>query len=141
MLTGESRPVEKYPKSVVVAGSINGSGVMTVRLNRLPSDNTINAIAAMVDEAKLSKPKLQHLADRVASYFVPVVLALTIITFVIWVAVGMTVRGYDGSEATIQAITYAITVLIVSCPCAIGLAVPMVIVIVSGVAAERRYHL
>lgn len=137
MLTGESRPVEKYPKSVVIAGSINGPGVMTVRLNRLPSDNTINAIAAMVDEAKLSKPKLQDLADRVASYFVPVVLALTVITLIIWVAVGMTIRGYDGSEATIQAITYAITVLIVSCPCAIGLAVPMVIVIASGVAAER----
>ncbi|EWY79822.1 Cu2+-exporting ATPase [Fusarium oxysporum NRRL 32931] len=137
MLTGESRPVEKYPKSVVIAGSINGPGLMTVRLNRLPSDNTINTIAAMVDEAKLSKPKLQDLADRVASYFVPVVVALTIITFVIWVAVGMTIRSYDGSEATIQAITYAITVLIVSCPCAIGLAVPMVIVIASGVAAER----
>ncbi|KAI3567764.1 p-type copper atpase [Fusarium oxysporum f. sp. albedinis] len=137
MLTGESRPVEKYPKSVVIAGSINGPGVMTVRLNRLPGDNTIHAIAAMVDEAKLSKPKLQDLADRVASYFVPVVVALTIITFVVWVAVGMTVRGYGGSEATIQAITYAITVLIVSCPCAIGLAVPMVIVIASGVAAER----
>ncbi|KFA78442.1 hypothetical protein S40288_10085 [Stachybotrys chartarum IBT 40288] len=137
MLTGESRPVEKYPKSVVIAGSINGPGVMTVRLNRLPGDNTIHAIAAMVDEAKLSKPKLQDLADQVASYFVPVVVALTIITFVIWVAVGMTVRGYGGSEATIQAITYAITVLIVSCPCAIGLAVPMVIVIASGVAAER----
>ncbi|KAJ5972210.1 Cu2+-exporting ATPase [Penicillium vulpinum] len=137
MLTGESRPVEKYPKSVVIAGSINGPGVMTVRLNRLPSDNTINAIAAMVDEAKLSRPKIQDLADRVASYFVPVVVALTIITFVIWIAVGMTIRGYDGSEATIQAITYAITVLIVSCPCAIGLAVPMVIVIASGVAAER----
>ncbi|KAJ4209873.1 hypothetical protein NW767_000151 [Fusarium falciforme] len=137
MLTGESRPVEKYPKSVVIAGSINWSGVMTVRLNRLPSDNTINAIAAMVDEAKLSKPKLQDLADQVASYFVPVVVTLTIITFVIWVAIGMTVRGHSGSEATIQAITYAITVLIVSCPCAIGLAVPMVIVIASGVAAEK----
>jgi Cu2+-exporting ATPase len=137
MLTGESRPVEKYPKSVVIAGSINGPGVMTVQLNRLPSDNTINAIAAMVDEAKLSKPKLQDLADRVASYFVPVVGALTIITFVIWVAVGVAIRGYDGSEAAIQAITYAITVLIISCPCAIGLAVPMVIVIASGVAAER----
>jgi heavy metal translocating P-type ATPase len=137
MLTGESRPVEKYPKSVVIAGSINGPGVMTVRLNRLPGDNTIHAIAAMVDEAKLSKPKLQNLADQVASYFVPVVVALTIITFVIWVAVGMTVHGYGGSEATIHAITYAITVLIVSCPCAIGLAVPMVVVIASGVAAER----
>lgn len=137
MLTGESTPVEKYPRSLVIAGSINGPGVMTVRLNRLPSDNTINTIAAMVDEAKLSKPKLQDLADQVASYFVPVVVALTIVTFVIWVAVGMTIHGYGGSEAISQAITYAITVLIVSCPCAIGLAVPMVIVIASGVAAER----
>ncbi|KAF5541665.1 Cu2+-exporting ATPase [Fusarium napiforme] len=137
MLTGESKPVEKHFKSVVIAGSINGPGVMTVRLNRLPSDNTINAIAAMVDEAKLSKPKLQDLADRVASYFVPVVVALTILTFVIWVAIGITIRGYGGSKATTEAITYAIAVLIVSCPCAIGLAVPMVIVIMSGVAAER----
>ncbi|KAF5677057.1 Cu2+-exporting ATPase [Fusarium denticulatum] len=137
MLTGESKPVEKHFKSVAIAGSINGPGVMTVHLNRLPSDNTINAIAAMVDEAKLSKPKLQDLADRVASYFVPVVVALTIITFVIWVAIGVTVRGYGGSKATTEAITYAIAVLIVSCPCAIGLAVPMVIVIMSGVAAER----
>ncbi|KAF4976995.1 hypothetical protein FZEAL_6415 [Fusarium zealandicum] len=137
MLTGESKPVEKYPKSVVIAGSINGSGVMHVRLNRLPSDNTIDAIAAMVDEAKLSKPKLQDLADQIASYFVPVVVALAVITFIIWVAVGMSVRGYNGSEATIQAITYAITVLIVSCPCAIGLAVPMVVVIASGVAADK----
>ncbi|CAG7561597.1 unnamed protein product [Fusarium equiseti] len=137
MLTGESRPVEKYHKSGVIAGSINGSGVLTVRLNRLPGENTINAIAAMVDEAKLSKPKLQDLADRVASYFVPVVVTLTIITFAIWVAVGLTVRGYGGSKATTEAITYAIAVLIVSCPCAIGLAVPMVIVIMSGVAAEK----
>lgn len=137
MLTGESRPVEKHPKSAIIAGSINGSGVLTARLNRLPSDNTINAIAAMVDEAKLSKPKLQRLADRVASYFVPVVVALTVVTFVVWVAVGMTIRAESGSEATIQAITYAITVLIVSCPCAIGLAVPMVIVISSGVAAKK----
>ncbi|KAI1065506.1 hypothetical protein LB507_001092 [Fusarium sp. FIESC RH6] len=137
MLTGESRPVEKYHKSGVIAGSINGSGVLAVRLNRLPSENTINAIAAMVDEAKLSKPKLQDLADRVASYFVPVVVTLTIITFAVWVAVGLKVRGYGGSKATTEAITYAIAVLIVSCPCAIGLAVPMVIVIMSGVAAER----
>jgi Cu2+-exporting ATPase len=137
MLTGESRPVEKSPGSVVIAGTTNGSGALNIRLNRLPGDNTIHAIAAMVDEARLSKPKLQSLADRVASYFVPVVVALTIVTFVIWVAVGVTVQGYAGSEATVQAITYSITVLIVSCPCAIGLAVPMVIVIASGAAAER----
>ncbi|KAJ6147488.1 hypothetical protein N7497_009470 [Penicillium chrysogenum] len=131
MLTGESRP------SRVIAGTINGSGSLFVRLTRLPGDNAINTIAAMVDEAKLSKPKIQELADNVASYFVPVIVGLTTITFVIWVAVGIAMQGKTGSEATVQAVTYAITVLIVSCPCAIGLAVPMVVVICSGIAAER----
>ncbi|OBR04273.1 Copper-translocating P-type ATPase [Colletotrichum higginsianum IMI 349063] len=137
MMTGESKPVEKYVGSSLIAGSINGSGTLNVRLTRLPGDNTISNIAGMVDEAKLSKPKIQDIADRVASYFVPVVVGITIITFSIWIAVGIAVRKQSGSEATIQAVTYAITVLIVSCPCAIGLAVPMVIVIASGVAAER----
>jgi heavy metal translocating P-type ATPase len=137
MLTGESKPVEKHTGSTVIAGSINGSGTLTVRLTRLPGDNTITTIACMVDEAKLSKPKIQEIADTVASYFVPVVVALTIITFAIWIAIGIAVRHQSASDATIEAITYAITVLIVSCPCAIGLAVPMVIVVASGVAAKR----
>ncbi|KAG8167288.1 hypothetical protein KVR01_002977 [Diaporthe batatas] len=137
MVTGESRPVEKYNKSAVIAGSINGAGTLIVRLNRLPGDNTISAIANMVDQAKLSKPKIQEIADRVASYFVPVIITLTIIVFCIWIAVGISVQGRSGSDAVIQAVTYAITVLIVSCPCAISLAVPMVIVISSGVTAER----
>ncbi|KAF4842287.1 P-type cation-transporting ATPase [Colletotrichum siamense] len=137
MVTGESRVIEKYAGSSVIAGSINGSGTLNIRLTRLPEDNTISNIAGMVDEAKLSKPKIQDIADRVASYFVPVVVILTIITFAVWIAVGVAVRKQSGSQATIQAVTYAITVLIVSCPCAIGLAVPMVIVIASGVAAEK----
>jgi heavy metal translocating P-type ATPase len=137
MVTGESRPVEKYVKSAVIAGSRNGCGTLVVRLTRLPGDNTINTIAGMVDEAKLSKPKLQGIADRVASYFVPVVVFLAVITLVIWIVIGVAIRKQSGAEATVPAITYAITVLIISCPCAIGLAVPMVIVIASGVAAER----
>lgn len=137
MLTGESMPVEKHPSSAVVAGSINGSGTLTVRLTRLPEHNTISTIAFMVDEAKLSKPKIQEVADRVATYFVPVIIGLTIIALVAWVAVGVAVRGQSGRDAAIRAVTYAITVLIVSCPCAIGLAVPMVIVISTGIAAER----
>lgn len=137
MITGEALPVEKHPKSNVIAGSINGPGVLLVRLSRLPGDNTISAIANMVDEAKLSKPKIQDTADHVASYFVPVVVVLTVITFVIWISVGVTVRHQSGAQATVQALTYAITVLIVSCPCAIGLAVPMVVVIASGVAAQH----
>ncbi|KAK1981255.1 copper-translocating P-type ATPase [Colletotrichum cereale] len=137
MMTGESKTIEKYVGSLLIAGSINGSGTLTVRLTRLPGDNTISNIAGMVDEAKLSKPKIQIIADRVASYFVPVVVGITVVTFAVWIAVGVAVRKQSGSEATIQAVTYAITVLIVSCPCAVGLAVPMVIVIASGVAAER----
>ncbi|OAA51642.1 ATPase, P-type, heavy metal translocating [Metarhizium rileyi] len=137
ILTGESLPVEKSAASPVIAGTVNGSGTLTVRLSRLPSDNTIATIAAMVDEAKLSKPKMQELADKVATYFVPVVVGLTMITFAIWVAVGMAIQEKSGSEAAVQAITYAVTVLIVSCPCAVGLAVPMVIVIASGIAAEH----
>ncbi|KAI1470952.1 heavy metal translocatin [Daldinia caldariorum] len=137
MLTGESRPIEKKPGSTLLAGSLNGPGTVTVRLTKLPGQNTISTIAAMVDDAKLSKPKIQDLADRIASYFVPVVISLTLITFIAWVAVGVRTQGKSGSEAVTQAITYGITVLIVSCPCAIGLAVPMVIVIACGVAAER----
>lgn len=137
MITGESRPIEKSLGDTIIAGSINGSGTVLVRLTRLPGDNTISTIASMVDEAKLSKPKIQDLADRIASWFVPVVVGLTIITFTSWVGVGVSMHRLSGSAAAIQAITYAITVLIVSCPCAIGLAVPMVVVIASGVAAER----
>ncbi|KAI1767738.1 heavy metal translocatin [Hypoxylon sp. FL1150] len=137
MLTGESRPVEKKPGSIIIAGSLNGSGTITARLTKLPGENTISTIAGMVDDAKLTKPKIQDLADHVASYFAPVIVSLTTVVFIIWVAVGIRVQGKSGSEAVTQAITYGITVLIVSCPCAIGLAVPMVIVIACGVAAEK----
>ncbi|ROW00724.1 hypothetical protein VSDG_03321 [Cytospora chrysosperma] len=137
MVTGESIPVEKYVKSAVIAGSINGNGSLVVRLDRLPGDNTISGIADMVDKAKLSKPKLQDIADRVASYFVPVVVAITVIVFCVWIAVGISIQGKSASGAAMRAVTFAITVLIVSCPCAIGLAVPMVIVIGSGIAAGR----
>ncbi|KAI5269012.1 heavy metal translocatin [Aureobasidium subglaciale] len=137
MVTGESKPVAKSAGSTVIAGSVNSFGTLLIRATRLPGENTISAIADMVDEAKLSKPKLQDIADRIASYFVPVIIALSIVTFSIWVAVGITIREQSASETTVQAITYAITVLIVSCPCAIGLAVPMVVVIANGVAAER----
>ncbi|KAK4097632.1 putative copper-transporting ATPase [Parathielavia hyrcaniae] len=137
MITGESRPVEKHVGSALIAGTVNGSGTLTARVTRLPGTNTIDMIAGMVDQAKLSKPKLQHIADRVASHFVPVVVGLVVVTFVAWIGVGVAGRGQSAAEATIQAITYAITVLIVSCPCAIGLAVPMVVVIATGVAAEH----
>ena len=137
MMTGELIPVPKSPSSQIVAGSINGSGPVMVRLTKLPIDNTISRIASMVDEAKLSKPRVQETADRVTSYFVPCIFALTIAIFSIWTAVGIAVRDSSTSDAIVTAITYALAALIVSCPCAIGLAVPMVMVIAGGVGAKH----
>lgn len=136
-VTGEAIPVEKSAGSNVIAGCLNGSGTLVVRLTRLPGENTISEIAAMVDAAKFSKPKIQQLADRVASYFVPVIVVLTLITFVIWISVGKAIQHQSKGSAVVQAVTYAISVLIVSCPCAIGLAVPMVVVIAGGVGAKH----
>ncbi|CEP62631.1 cation-transporting P-type ATPase PCA1 LALA0_S06e00122g [Lachancea lanzarotensis] len=137
MLTGESVPVEKHLNSRVIAGTMNMSGTLLIRTARLPGENTINEIGAMVDDAKLSKPKIQQIADLVASFFVPVIVTITIITFAIWIVVGIKIQKKNNSDAIVQAISYAITVLVVSCPCAIGLAVPMVIVFASGLAAQR----
>ncbi|ERF70780.1 P-type cation-transporting ATPase [Endocarpon pusillum Z07020] len=136
-VTGEVIPVEKSPGSSIVAGSVNGSGTLIVRLTRLPGENTISEIAAMVDAAKFSKPKIQELADRVASFLVPVIVVLSLIAFVIWIAVGKAIQHRSTGSAAVNAMTYAISVLIVSCPCAIGLAVPMVVVIAGGVAAKH----
>jgi Cd2+-exporting ATPase len=137
MVTGESTPVEKAIGSTVIAGSTNSSGVLNVRVTHLPCDNTISTIAGMVDQAKLSKPKVQEIADRVASRFIPVIIVLTIITFVVWVVIGIKIRSQPTYSAAMEAVTYAIAVLVISCPCAIGLAVPMVIVIAGGVAADH----
>jgi Cu2+-exporting ATPase len=137
LITGEATLIAKRPGMSVVAGSVNHSGFLLVKLTRLPSENTIKEIGAMVDEAKLSKPKVQELADRVASFFVPAILAVTALVFVIWIIIGETVRHQKPSTSAINAMTFAISVLIVSCPCAIGLAVPMVIIIAGGVAARH----
>ena len=137
MVTGEVIPLHKFPGSQIVAGTINGSGPVLARLTKLPIDNTISKIASMVDEAKLSKPRIQETADRVASYFVPCIFAVAFVVFSIWIAVGIAVRELSTSDAIVTAFTYALAALIVSCPCAIGLAVPMVMVIAGGVGAKH----
>ncbi|KAK4574266.1 hypothetical protein LTR86_002027 [Recurvomyces mirabilis] len=137
MVTGEALPIEKRPGAQVIAGSINGSGVIIVRLTSLPGNNTISTIAAMVDEAKFGKAKTQELVDHVASWFVPIILILAAATFLIWIAIGIAVRHQGAGASVVHAIAYAVSVLIVSCPCAIGLCVPMVILVGGGVAAKH----
>lgn len=136
MMTGEALPVEKGPGNEVLAGTTNCSGNLLVRVTRLPGENTISDIADMVDDARFSRAKVQGIVDRVCAWFVPSVLLLAIVTFIVWVLVGKYVRGQSGGQAAVPALTYAIAVLAVSCPCAIGLAVPMVVLVASGVAAR-----
>lgn len=136
MMTGESLPVEKSVGSEVLAGTTNGAGSLLVKVTRLPGENTISEIASMVDDARFSRARVQGIVDRICTWFVPVVLAIAIATFVIWILVGIRVRKQSAGEAAVKALTYAIAVLAISCPCAIGLAVPMVVLVASGVAAR-----
>ncbi|KAK0121744.1 hypothetical protein ONS95_010030 [Cadophora gregata] len=138
-ITGETMLRLKKPGMSVIAGSTNHSGKLLVELTRLPHENSIQAIGTLVDDAKSSKAKVQEMADWVASYFTPAIIVLTALVFLVWVAVGKSVRHESTSTACINAMTYAISTLIVSCPCAIGLAVPMVLVIAGGIGA--RYGL
>ncbi|KAF2837487.1 heavy metal translocatin [Patellaria atrata CBS 101060] len=137
MVTGESALIAKGISSQVIAGSINRSGTLDVGLTKLPWENTIATIAAMVDDAELTKPKSEAIANKVAGYFVPVIVSVTIIVFIIWTLVGRFAQDKGTGDAAVRALTYAIATLIVSCPCAIGLAVPMVVVIATGVAAKH----
>ena len=136
MITGESIPIPKTPGDRVIAGTINGPSQLTVHLTRLPGKNSITDIVNLVERAMASKPRIQDLADKLASYFVPVVVSISLVTFAIWMAVAVKLRGREGGEAVGVAITYAIAVMAISCPCALGLAVPMVLIIAGGVAAR-----
>ena len=137
MITGEATLVEKRPGSSVIAGSINHSGTLTVRLTRLPGENTIVAMESMVDEAISSKPRLQEIADRASSYFVPLIFTIVVMVFVVWVTIGTAVRHQNATTACVASMIYAMSALVVSCPCAIGLAVPLVVAIAGGVAAKH----
>lgn len=137
MITGEADHVSKKSGMSVVAGSVNHSGTLSAKVTRLPYENTIRLVGSMVDEAKSSKPKIQEIADRVAGQFVPAILCITAAVFIIWVSIEKAIRHHNTGTACITAMTYAISSLIVSCPCAIGLAVPMVIAVAGGVGARR----
>ncbi|KAI9835996.1 MAG: gamma-tubulin [Sclerophora amabilis] len=136
MITGEAIPISKNPGDTVIAGTINGSSPLTIRLTRLPGQNSITDVANLVENALGSKPRVQDLADKVASWFIPVVVGISLVVFAIWTAVAFKFRRKNASGSVGLAITYSIAVLAVSCPCALGLAVPMVLIIAGAVAAK-----
>ncbi len=129
MVTGEPIPVEKQPEDRVIGATVNGTGSLVVRAEKVGSDTLLARIVAMVAEAQRSRAPIQKLADQVAAWFVPTVIAIAIITFVVWSFVGPDPR-------MAHAIVNAVSVLIIACPCALGLATPMSIMVATGRGAS-----
>jgi Cu+-exporting ATPase len=129
MISGEPIPIEKNKDAKVTAGTINGTGGFVMRAERVGADTLLAQIVKMVSEAQRSRAPIQRLADRVAAYFVPAVIVSAIITFVVWYFVGPQPRFA-------HALVNAVAVLIVACPCALGLATPMAIMVGTGRGAR-----
>ena len=127
-LTGESIPVDKAAGDPVSAATVNQSGFITCRATRVGQDTTLSQIIRMVSDAAATKAPIAKLADRVSGVFVPAVIAIAAVTLAVWLLVGQTV-GY--------ALARAISVLVISCPCALGLATPVAIMVGSGVGAKN----
>ncbi len=133
LLTGESLPVDKAKGDRVIAGSINGNGLLTVTADAVGADATVGRLIRMVEDAQASKAPIQHLVDRISAIFVPIILLLATATFVGW-----WVWGMNSGTATMEtAIAAAISVIVIACPCALGLATPTAIMVGTGVAARH----
>ncbi|KAG0135196.1 E1-E2 ATPase-domain-containing protein [Tuber indicum] len=137
LLTGESKPAVMKAGSLVMAGSTVVTGSIRFRLTRLPHENTISVIRRMVRSAGGEKPKIQAIADKVALYLTPLILGVATTVFLIWILVHGLTRQETWGKSAVIAITYAVATLAVSCPCAIGLVVPMVIVFTSRVGIRK----
>ncbi|MGL5137042.1 MAG: copper-translocating P-type ATPase, partial [Beijerinckiaceae bacterium] len=129
MVTGESMPVDKTAGDKVIGGTLNRSGALVMRAEKVGSDSMLARIVHMVSEAQRSRAPIQRLADQVAGWFVPSVIAIAVVTFGVWAVVGPEPRFANGLVA-------AVAVLIIACPCALGLATPMSIMVGVGKGAE-----
>lgn len=129
MLTGEPIPIAKAAGMTVVGGTVNRLGTLRVRATALGAQSVLARIVAMMREAQGSRAPIQRLADRVSAVFVPGVVIIAVITFATWLALG-------GSGGVVRAVAAAIAVLIIACPCAMGLAVPTAVMVATGRAAQ-----
>ena len=128
MITGESMPVEKHPRDEVISGTINGYGSVKYRAEHVGNDSVLSRIISIVEEAQGSKAAIQKLADKVAAVFVPTVLGIAVLTFLIW---------WLGFGSVSEAVTSAVAVLVIACPCALGLATPTAIMVGTGLGAQN----
>jgi Cu+-exporting ATPase len=129
MITGESIPVQKTATSGVIGATLNGNGSLVMRAERVGSDTMLAQIVQMVSQAQRTRAPIQRLADKVAGWFVPAVIAIAVVTFMAWVSLGPEPRFA-------HAIVNAVAVLIIACPCALGLATPMAIMVGTGRGAN-----
>ncbi len=129
MVTGEPIPVEKKAGDRVIGATVNGTGSLIMKAERVGSETLLSQIVQMVAEAQRSRAPIQKLADMVAAYFVPAVILIAIVTFIVWAIVGPEPR-------MTYAIVNAVAVLIIACPCALGLATPMSIMVATGKGAQ-----
>lgn len=148
MLTGESLPVPKRPGDRVIGGSVNLDGFLKVRADRVGEETFLASVARLIEESQAAKPKVRHLADKVTEVFVPVVFVLAGLTFVAWLGAPSLMRaaasiipwaGLPSSDTTARfamAFSAALAVLVISCPCALGLAVPAAVFAATGRAAS-----
>ena len=128
MVTGEPIPVQKAVNDRVVGATINGTGALVIRADKVGADTLLSRIVAMVAEAQRSRAPIQKLADVVSGYFVPIVVVIAIVTFIVWALIGPQPR-------MALAVVNAVAVLIIACPCALGLATPLSIMVATGKGA------
>ncbi|MCM1370377.1 MAG: heavy metal translocating P-type ATPase [Clostridium sp.] len=127
-ITGESKPTVKKKGNKVIAGSINYDGIILYKAEKIGSDSMISEIVNLVVEATNTKAPISLLADKISSYFVPIIMILSILTFVICIIIGIPFN---------ESLTRFVTILVVACPCALGLATPLAIVVSEGICAEK----
>jgi Cu+-exporting ATPase len=142
MISGESLPIEKAQGDSVIGATVNQQGLLHMRATKVGADTVLANIIRMVEQAQGSKAPIQRLADTIASIFVPVVLIIAALTFILWTVVGHTIgmpmsTTMGASNVWITAIVAAVAVLVVACPCALGLATPTAIMVGTGKGAER----
>ena len=130
MLSGEPLPVEKQPGSKVAGGTLNGSGSLLMRAQRVGADTLLAHIVRLVSDAQRSRAPVQRLVDRVARWFVPAVLGISLVTFALWITLD------TSSGRLTHALLNAVAVLVIACPCALGLATPMAVMVGIGRGAE-----
>ncbi len=129
MITGESIPVEKTADSRVIGATVNGNGSLVMRAERVGSETMLAQIVKLVSQAQRTRAPIQRLADKVAGWFVPAVIAIAVVTVLVWITFGPAPRFA-------HAIVNAVAVLIIACPCALGLATPMAIMVGTGRGAH-----